>query len=231
MRWLCVLIGIANCCAAAASQPRPAVLELFTSEGCSSCPPAEAYVGELTQRQDVLALTFHVGYWDDLGWRDRYALKAATQRQSQYASVLHKASVYTPQAVIDGREDHVGSNQASIARSLSSRRSGTPVSLTVVDGDIHVAVGAQRAAPQSEVMLVGYLRKAITAIDRGENAGRKIEEFNIVRSIERLGLWSGAAQDFRLAASSLPHDVTDVAVLVQSKGQGPIVGAASKAIH
>ena len=86
------------------AQSRPAVVELFTSEGCSSCPPAETYIGELAQRRDVLALAFHVDYWDDLGWRDRFGLPEAVQRQRAYAKSLRLASVYTPQAVIDVEE-------------------------------------------------------------------------------------------------------------------------------
>ncbi len=89
--------------AAANAQSRPALVELFTSEGCSSCPPAEAYLGELARRPDVLALTFHVDYWDDLGWRDRFGLPESVQRQRGYASALHLSSIYTPQVVIDGR--------------------------------------------------------------------------------------------------------------------------------
>src|SRR5271165_4678879 len=93
---------------AATSQARPAVVELFTSEGCSSCPPAEAYLGELAARRDVLALAFHVGYWDDLGWRDRFGLTEAVQRQNIYAKNLQRSSAYTPQVVIDGQADYVG---------------------------------------------------------------------------------------------------------------------------
>src|SRR5271165_7339833 len=104
-----VAAGICVCCTASAfASSRPAVVELFTSEGCSSCPPAEAYVGELAQRADVLALTFHVDYWDDLGWRDRFALPEAVRRQRNYARRLRLSSIYTPQVVLDGRADFVG---------------------------------------------------------------------------------------------------------------------------
>src|SRR5271157_4122233 len=119
-----LMAGALLCCAAAASaEPRPAVVELFTSEGCSSCPPAEAYVGELAQRADVLALAFHVDYWDDLGWRDRFGLPEAVQRQRAYANALRLSSVYTPQVVVDGHEDCVGSDRGSIGRALAEKRS------------------------------------------------------------------------------------------------------------
>ena len=117
------------------AEPRPAVIELFTSEGCNSCPPAEAYVGELAGRSDVLALSFHVDYWDDLGWRDRYGLTQSVERQSIYARSLRLSGVYTPQVVIDGRADYVGSNRSAIDRALKSNRDGVPVSLSVVDGE------------------------------------------------------------------------------------------------
>src|SRR5271154_5041503 len=95
----------------AMSEPRPAVLELFTSEGCSSCPPAEELVAQLAQRPDVLPLSFHVDYWNDLGWRDRFTFSQATPRQRAYAANLRRDSVYTPQAIIDGTADYVGSDR------------------------------------------------------------------------------------------------------------------------
>src|SRR5260221_6446662 len=93
------------CNRAVNAQPRPAVVELFTSEGCSSCPPAEAYIGELAQHKDVLALAFHVDYWDNLGWKDPFSLRLSTDRQYAYSTVLGHSSVYTPQVVIDGKDE------------------------------------------------------------------------------------------------------------------------------
>src|SRR5437870_13904008 len=104
----CMAAAAMLCCVAATNaQPRPVVLELFTSQGCSSCPPADAYVGKLSARSDVLALAFHVDYWDELGWRDQFALAQSTQRQSVYARNLGRSSVYTPQLVVDGRDNYV----------------------------------------------------------------------------------------------------------------------------
>ena len=97
--------------AATNAQPRPVVVELFTSQGCSSCPPADAYVGKLSARSDVLALSFHVDYWDDLGWRDRFALAQSVERQNTYARNLRSSSVYTPQLVVDGLDDYLGSDR------------------------------------------------------------------------------------------------------------------------
>jgi hypothetical protein len=211
-------------------QARPAVVELFTSEGCSSCPPAEAYVGELAQRRDVLALTFHVDYWDDLGWRDRFSLPEATQRQRAYAKTLRLSSVYTPQVVIDGRSDFVGSDRASIGRALMDGRGGVAVALSLRNGEVVIDLGTQGNVPPSDVMIVAYQRTAVSPIGRGENAGRTIKEFNIVRDLRTLGRWDGQKRQYRARLDALPPDATDVAVLVQPLGQAPIIGAASVAL-
>src|ERR1700692_28354 len=182
-----LVAGALLCCAAHAhAQLRPAVLELFTSEGCSSCPPAEAYVGELTQRPNVLALAFHVDYWDDLGWRDRFGLPESVRRQRSYARTLGLASVYTPQAVIDGRADFVGTDVASIDKRLNEKRSGVALSVAVRDGEVQIDLGMQAGAAPSDVILVAYRRDAVTAIGRGENSGRTLAESNIVRAIRTL---------------------------------------------
>ena len=220
------------CCVAATNaQPRPVVVELFTSQGCSSCPPADAYVGRLSARSDVLALSFHVDYWDDLGWRDRFALAQAVERQNIYARNLRRSSVYTPQLVVDGREDDLGSDGKAVARALSENRQGVPVGVSVRDAEILVEIGAQPNGPASDVTLVAYLRHAVSAVGRGENAGRTLEEFNIVRDIRALGPWRGQFQSFRVPRSALPRDATDVAVLVQRSGQALIIGAAAHALR
>ena len=228
----CVAAAAMLCCVAVTNaQPRPVVVELFTSQGCSSCPPADAYVGKLSARSDVLALSFHVDYWDDLGWRDRFALAQSVERQNIYARNLRRSSVYTPQLVVDGRDDHVGSDGKAVARALSENRDGVPVAVSVRDAEVLVEIGAQPHVPPSDVMLVAYLRHAVSAIGRGENAGRTLDEFNIVRNIRTLGLWKGQAETFHVSVSSLPPDATDVAVLVQPSGQAPIIGAAAHALR
>lgn len=217
--------------AAAAAEGRPAVLELFTSEGCSSCPPAELIANELAQRRDVLVLSYHVDYWDNLGWRDRYSLASATQRQRGYARALHRSSVYTPQAVIDGSQDIVGSQRGALMEAVSARREGIATSLAVSGGTAQIHVGAGSETESATVLLVGYLREAITPIGRGENSGRTLKESNIVVSLEPLGQWNGKPKDFALDLSRLPKNMTDIAVLVQSVGQGAILGAAALPVH
>ena len=214
----------------AGAETRPAVLELFTSEGCSSCPPAEVIVNELAQRPDVLPLSFHVDYWDGLGWRDRYSLASATERQRGYARTLRRSSVYTPQAVIDGSRDIVGSQRAAVMRAVSGRRDGVATSVSVSGGTIQIHVGGGSDAPAADVLLVGYLREATTPIGRGENSGRTLKESNIVLSLHELGRWNGMPQEFQLSVDRLPRNVTNIAVLVQSVDQGAILGAVAQPI-
>jgi len=227
-----LLFAAMLCCVSVTNaQPRPVVVELFTSQGCSSCPPADAYVGKLSARSDVLALSFHVDYWDDLGWQDRFALPQSTARQSIYARNLRRSSVYTPQLVIDGREDYVGLDGRAIARALSENRDGVPVRVSIRDAQVLIGLDTYAEATPSDVLLVAYLRHAVSVIGRGENRGRTLEEFNIVRTIRTLGSWKGQAQSFSVRVSSLPPDATDVAVLVQPYGQAPIIGAAAHALR
>ena len=213
------------------AQPRPVVVELFTSQGCSSCPPVDAYLGKLSTRSDVLALAFHVDYWDSLGWRDRFELPKSVERQNFYARNLHRSSVYTPQLVVDGREDDFRTDGKAVARALGQNRDGVPIGVSVKDGDVRVEVGARPGLAPCDVVLVAYLRHAVSNIGRGENAGRTLDEFNIVRDIRTLGPWKGETQSFRVPVSSLPADATDIAVLVQPIGQAPIVGAATRVLR
>jgi len=139
--------------------------------------------------------------------------------------------VYTPQLVVDGRDDYVGSDGRAVATALSENRDGVPVGVSVRDAEVLVEIGAQPGVPPSDVMLVAYLRHAVSAIGRGENAGRTLDEFNIVRDIRTLGLWKGQVETFHVPVSSLPPDATNVAVLVQPSGQAPIIGAAAHALR
>jgi hypothetical protein len=152
-------------------------------------------------------------------------------RQNIYARKLHLPSVYTPQLVVDGREDPVGSVGRVIARALKENRENAPLSVSLRDTRVLVELGAYPSATPSEVVLIGYLRHAVSAIGRGENAGRTLEEFNVVRAIRTLGSWKGQAESFSVPVSSLPPDATDVAVLVQPFGQAPIIGAATHPVH
>jgi hypothetical protein len=134
----------------AVAEPRPMVLELYTSEGCSSCPPAEAFVAELAQRPDVLALSFHVDYWNDGGWRDVFTFSDASHRQHTYAEGMHGSSVYTPQAIIDGEKAFVGSDRRAILASLAQAREGIPTHLTLSNGQLTVSRRRTLAAVRTQ---------------------------------------------------------------------------------
>ena len=224
--WMLCAAALLPASVTMAGDSRPAVVELYTSQGCSSCPPADALLVELARGPDVLALAFHVDYWDDLGWRDRFELPVATQRQRQYARQLGSASVYTPQMVVDGTADVVGGDAAGIARLIGSPRANVPVQLSTRDGVLLVSVAAASGMPAAEVTLLSYLPQAQTAIGRGENAGRALREYNIVRSCATLGRWQGAAAEWRVRVADLPAEARAVAVLVQQPGPGAIIGAA-----
>jgi hypothetical protein len=213
------------------ADPRPVVVELFTSQGCNSCPPADALLGELTHRDDVLPLAFHVDYWDNLGWRDMFSSAEATRRQSLYAPRLGLDSIYTPQMVIDGVSDVVGSRRGEVMSLLKGKRDGVPLKATRNAGDLVVDVGTTGTKADggktAVVLLVAYSDSAETKVQRGENAGKTLREFNIVRGFWRLGNWTGEAQQMHFDATKLPEGTTHVALLVQETGPGPIIGAAT----
>lgn len=220
------LTAIVACATALAQQPsRPLVLELYTSQGCSSCPPAEALLGELTERADVLPLAFHVDYWDGLGWRDRFALPAAAPQQRWWAMANGLPGVFTPQLIIDGRRSVVGSDRAAIIAALREPRTTVAVQAELRDGVVQVSVPERSSTEVYDVYAIAYLPRAETVIARGENAGRTLTEWNIVRSWRRLGVSRGAAAVFTVTQSALPTDATRVAIVLQDAGRGGIAGA------
>lgn len=224
--WLCGWALLMPLMAAQATM-RPTVVELYTSEGCSSCPPADEYLGELARSPDVLALSFHVDYWDDLGWRDALALTSCTSRQSLYARRLGLQSIFTPQVVIDGRESFVGSDRTRINPRLALSSSAPfPVTLARRHAEIIISVGADASAHRDDIVLIPFRRQVVTRVGRGENRGRVLREFNVARELRVIGRTSAEAQQWPVRIDSLPADATDIAVLVQRTGQGPILGAA-----
>ena len=173
---------------------RPVLAELFTSQSCSSCPPADALLGDLAQRRDVVALSFHVDYWDDLGWKDPYSSRAATARQRRYAEILG-SQVYTPQLVVDGRAETVGSDRRGVEALLQRPRDGVALAITRGDGgrlDIHID-GASSAAGKitAEILLVTFDPMHKTPVRGGENGGRSLVTYNDVRSFRVVGAWRG----------------------------------------
>ncbi len=208
--------------ASAQPAPRLAVVELFTSQGCSSCPPADDNVAALSTRPDVLALSFGVTYWDHLGWKDTFAQPAFTDRQIAYARALHREGPFTPQVVVDGRADVVGNARPEIEQLIRAGRLDGP-SVSLGPGAVEVGAGAAPGAP-ADVWLVRYDPRTVQVpVRAGENTGRTLPIKNVVKSLTRLGDWRGPATRFALPPAA-PGLAT--AVLVQTRGLGPILAAA-----
>ncbi|MDR3509497.1 MAG: DUF1223 domain-containing protein [Caulobacteraceae bacterium] len=211
--------------ALAADAAHPVVVELFQSQGCSSCPPANANLLAIVDRPDVLALSFGVTYWDQLGWKDTFAKPQFTDRQWDYARALGHANVFTPQVVVNGRADGVGAAHGDLARLIGQGERGDGGPSVTLQGDA-VAIGAGRApARGADVLLVRYDPRTVQVpIRRGENGGRTLPHRDVVRELVRLGPWTGAATRFSLPRSSDP--ALSTAILVQTAGAGPILAAA-----
>jgi hypothetical protein len=209
----------------------PAIVELYTSQGCSSCPPADAVLGELAQLPNVVALAFHVAYWDDLGWADHFAVPIAVKRQERYVEALGLPSAFTPQAVVDGRGSFVGSDKRRIVAAMLEARDRIPIELKVSQGELIVTLPDLPRHAGYEVNLAAYLPQAQTPVGRGENSGRTLTEFNIVRQFRTLGSWNGPGAIFRVPLKGIPTDASHVAVLLQQTGQGPIAGSATVALR
>ncbi len=213
----------------------PTVVELFTSQGCYSCPPAERFLGELADRDGILALEFHVDYWDDLvhgaagKWKDPFSDPAYTARQRDYnVQIRRRAGVYTPQMIVDGKFEVVGSRVGAVksviedAQSRSGRR--VKVAAEPTGGGLKVSLkdGPGRSGG---VWLVSFLRQEATRVLRGENQGKQLVSHNIVTDMRRIGDWDG--KDKTIDVGSVRNDEkTGCAVLVQAGDAGPILGAA-----
>ena len=205
----------------AADADHPVVVELFQSQGCSSCPPANARVLAIAGRPEVLALSWEVTYWDYLGWKDTFGNKAFTQRQYDYAQSLGHDGVFTPQVVINGRVDGVGSQQGELAGLITQgdRGDGGPA-VHVTDASAQIGAGSG----QADVVLVRYDPAVVQVpIHRGENAGETLPHRNVVHQVVKLGVWSGQAEQFTLPAA--PRGGLKSAVLLQAAGTGPILAA------
>ncbi len=179
---------------AARAAAKSVVLELFTSQGCSSCPPADALLGQLARRPDVIALAWHVDYWDRLGWRDRFASRAATLRQQAYARQLG-GDVFTPALVVDGTEVVVGSNRASVEAAIAAA-GALPNGLTLSRTEVGVTVEVMAAPGAVRAERIVYDPQQATDVDAGENDGQRLREYRVVRGVETLVEWDGAPRRF-----------------------------------
>lgn len=208
----------------------PIVVELFTSQGCSSCPPADALLGELAEREDVIALSCHVDYWNYIGWEDPFSSPQMTERQRAYARHRGERTVFTPQMLIDGQHSVVGSRRGEVQRRIEDSMMDPQPRVPVrIDDNGAVAIGAmdENGERSATVWYVAFDRKHETDISRGENAGRRIAYHGVVREWTRLAAWSGDALDLKIdLADARERGRGGVAVIVQQDGVGPVLGAA-----
>jgi hypothetical protein len=215
-----VILGLAVVATPAAADPRPVVVELFTSQGCSSCPPADALLGELARRADVVALGFHISYWDSLGWKDPLSSPSSTARQKAYARRFTDGRVYTPQMVVDGTDEMVGSDRAAVLAAVRKARPAAIAPVSFADDRRSVAIGG--GVGKGEIVLVRFAQRRTTPVGAGENTGRLADDFNGVQSLTPLGAWDGSAQSFEIEP---PAAGEGLAVLVQAP-DGHMLGAA-----
>ena len=223
MKTIFVMIALTLSSVASAAETRPVVVELFTSQGCSSCPPADAFLGELAKRADVIALGFHITYWDGAQWRDPLSLRAATERQVAYDKRLTGGQVYTPQMVIDGITDAVGSDRADVLAALAKAHPEALASVAFAADRRSVAIGAGTPPGGADVLLVRYALARSTQVKGGENGGRTATDINGVTALSTLGSWDGKAATYPIEP---PRDNEGLAVLVQAP-DGRVYGAAA----
>lgn len=207
----------------------PVVVELFTSQGCNSCPPADAFLEELARRPDLIALSLHVDYWNYIGWKDPFSSPQATQRQRDYAQALGLSSVYTPQMVIDGSFDAVGSNRAQVKEAIAAAGQRPKIAVTIATrptGGWLVTIPEAEIDQSATVWLALYDRQHVTPVRHGENAGKTLTDYNIVREFRRIGRWDGAKVDLPVDIGAAEFADRGFAVIVQVGATGPILGSA-----
>ncbi len=207
------------------------VVELFTSQGCGDCPPADAALGKLAERPDILALSFHTSYWDHRGWRDPFAAQFCVKRQWRYARQFDHNFVYTPQFVVDGVAEVSGDDSAAIDSIIDQRRESRrwlPIRIER-DGDngLSVEVAAGDSNAPSDIWFIVYEKQHRTEVGAGENAGRTLTNHNVVRTLQNIGPWNGQAMQLELPQPEESTQATlGVAVLVQTRSMGLVLGAA-----
>src|SRR5262249_753083 len=222
----------------AQAEPR-AVVELFTSQGCSSCPAADKLAGGLADRPSLVVRSLAVDYWDCLGWRETLALAGHSKRERAYARVRGDGQVYTPQVIVNGKAHVLGSDKIAIERAIAQDgkngvRLSLPVTLAVAGDKISVDLPAGKDG-HGEVWLCPITKAVTVAIGRGENNGRTITYHNVVRRWLKLGDWAGKAQSWKLSLQDIQTgDIDSAAVVVQSgsaSSPGPMIGATIASIH
>jgi hypothetical protein len=235
---ICAIVAIIR---PAHADPR-AVVELFTSQGCSSCPPADKLMGELAKDPSIIALSMPIDYWDYLGWKDTLADSRFSARQKAYSQVRGDRDVYTPQAIVNGSVHVVGSDRASIEGAIgetdkTSNVMSVPVSMTVTGRQINVSVAESRngGPVHGEVWICSVSKAVPISIGRGENRGREITYHNVVRNVLKVGDWNGTPGSWSVPLENISRDGVDAAAVFVQDGNrdkpGPMLGAAYTLLH
>ena len=212
----------------------PVVVELFTSQGCSDCPPADRLLAEIAQHRNVIALTLPITYWDMLGWKDTFATDENTQRQKAYARAMNHSGIYTPQMIIDGTEDVVGSQRDKVLAAIDHRgeadeaSANVPIAIATSDERIEIAIAGTPVHARGDVRiwLMQTRSQGRVDVEDGENRGRTLSYVNLVRRIKEVGRWTGGPMIIDLPIALRDDDRDGLVVILQSRGYGPIIGAA-----
>jgi hypothetical protein len=236
---VCAIVAIIR---PALAEPR-AVVELFTSQGCSSCPPADKIIGELAKDPSVIALSMPIDYWDYLGWKDTLADARFSARQKAYSLMRGDRDVYTPQAVVNGTAHVVGSDRAGIEGAIGATRKtdgvmSVPVSMKLTGEQITVSVAASNkgpAAAHGEIWICSISKAVPISVGRGETRGRELTYYNVVRNVLKVGDWSGNAGSWSVPLENVSREGIDAAAVFIQDGSrerpGPMLGAAYTSLH
>ena len=236
---VCAIIAVIR---PAHADPR-AVVELFTSQGCSSCPPADKIIGELAKDPSVIALSMPIDYWDYLGWKDTLADKRFSARQKAYSQVRGDRNLYTPQVIVNGSTQVIGSDRASIDGAITdtSKADGVmsvPVTMTLSGKLINVSVAASKvpsAAAHGEVWICSISKAIPIMIGRGENRGQEVTYYNVVRNLLKVGDWNGSSGSWAVPLENISREGVDAAVVYVQDGSrekpGAMLGAAYTALR
>lgn len=231
--WMAATLAMSGTFGATAGDKPVAVVELFTSQGCNSCPKADMLFGELAMRDDIVALAYHVDYWDYLGWKDTLARPENVMRQESYRKALGASSKYTPQMVVNGAAHVIGSDRKAVDALIRQNSDDTrvPLSMKVEGQTVIIAVGAAVGQVREASLVLAYIGNPETvSVGRGENRGRQLTYHNPVRDFATLGMWHGEPMRIEIPLSEFAmHDAGGCAVLLQETRAGkpgPIIGAA-----
>jgi len=236
---VCAIVAIVR---PAHADPR-AVVELFTSQGCSSCPPADKILGELAKDPSVIALSMPIDYWDYLGWKDTLADARFSARQKAYSHMRGDRDVYTPQVIVNGSVHLIGSDRAGIEGAISDTKKtdgvmSLPVSMTLAGKQISVSVAASSTASaeaHGEVWICSISTSVPISIGRGENTGREVTYYNVVRNLLKIGDWNGSSGNWTIPLESISREGVDAAVVYVQDGNrdkpGAMLGAAYTSLH